>query len=162
MKINMIVIMILCLSLGKLTGQESGITTEITSDTIYLGNTCELRYSVKNLEVKYEGPDFTEIRVISGPNISTSMQFINGKMTSSHSYSYVLYPDEIGEYYIEPAYFTATDTVYESPPISILVLPNPQGIKTGKKRFKLVEEQLAIRESKDKEDAKLKMKKKKI
>ena len=162
MRINVIIILILCLDIGNLSSQDSGIVTEITADTIYLGNTCELRYSVKNLEVKFEGPDFAEMRIISGPNISTSMQFVNGKMTSSHSYSYTLYPEEIGDYYIEPAYFTASDTVYETPPISILVLPNPGNIKSGKQRFKVVDEQMAVKEPADLKEDKLKKKKKKI
>jgi len=143
-------------------GQESGIITEITSDTIYLGNACELRYSVKNLEVQFEGPEFSEIRVISGPNVSTSMQFINGKMTSSHSYSYTLYPEEIGSYFIEPAYFTSADTVYEAPPISILVLPNPEGIKSRNRTFKKVDEQMTRKEMPKKEETIFRKKKKKI
>jgi hypothetical protein len=143
-------------------GQESGIVTEITSDTIYLGNSCELRYSVKNLEVQFEGPEFSDIRIISGPNISTSMQFINGKMTSAHAYSYTLYPEEIGSYFIEPAYFTASDTVYETPPISILVLPNPEGIQTRTKRFKKVDEQMSRKEMPKKEETIFRKKKKKI
>ena len=119
----------------------AGITTEITSDTIYLGNPLELKYSVKNLEVKFEGPGFGDLRIISGPNISTSMQFINGKMSSALSYSYTIYPEEIGSFYIEPAYFSAADTIYETPPINILVIPNPDDIKMDRRQFKLVEKQ---------------------
>ena len=162
MKINLIIICALCLCIGNISAQESGIVTEISSDTIYIGNTFQVRYSVKNLEVKFEGPEFEELKVVSGPNISTSMQFINGKMTSSHSYSYTLYPEDIGTYFIEPAYFNAADTVYESPPISILVLPNPDGLKTSSRTFKVVNELNAIKDPIDKEQDKFSKKKKKI
>lgn len=158
----LIAIFIIISMIYRVVGQESGIITEITSDTIYLGNACELRYSVKNLEVQFEGPEFSELKVISGPNISTSMQFINGKMTSSHSYSYIFYPEEIGSYYIEPAYFTSVDTVYESPPISILVLPNPEGIKSSSRTFKKVDEQMTRKEMPEKEETIFRKKKKKI
>jgi hypothetical protein len=83
-------------------------------------------------------------------------------MTSSYSYSYTLYPEEIGAFFIEPAYFTTVDTVYESPPISILVLPNPEGIKSGRKKFKVVDKAMATKEPIDQEEAKFKKKKKKI
>jgi len=143
--------------------QEISILTEISKDTILIGNTSEIRYTAKNLEVKFEGPDFDRLKVVSGPNVSTSMQFVNGKMTSSLSYSYIFYPDEIGEYFISPAYFTVRDTVYETPPISIIVIPNPMEEKQSKGDFKVVEQQSLNQEkSADPSSAILRKKKKRI
>lgn len=145
------------------SAQTSGIITEITTDTILLGNTCEVKYTVQNLEANFEAPEFDGLKIASGPNVSTSMQFINGKMTSSQAFSYVLYPEEIGEFYISPAYFNAQDTVYETPPIAIMVLPNPDNIRQRKRSFKVVDDQLsAIRKKPEDEKTILKKKKKRI
>ncbi len=42
-------------------------------------------------------PDLGKFRILSGPNQSSNMQWINGKTSSSVTYSYVLQPKEIGK-----------------------------------------------------------------
>ena len=156
-------LVILTMTILPAFSQESAILTEILRDTILIGNSGEVRYTANNLEVKFEGPDFDHLQIVSGPNVSTSMQFVNGKMTSSLSYSYVFYPQEVGEYFISPAYFNAQDTVYETPPISIIVLPNTKGEKQPKGKFKIIDHQSYNKVLKpDPSSAILKKKKKRI
>ncbi|MBA7521654.1 hypothetical protein ES705_13765 [subsurface metagenome] len=48
-------------------------------------------------------PSMEDFSVLSGPNTSTNIQFINGAMSSSHRYSFFLMPQKEGEFTIEPA-----------------------------------------------------------
>ena len=110
-------------------GQDIKFEVQISSDSILVGNYFEIRFSVENIKGKFEAPTFQDFQVISGPNQSSSMQIINGEMTQSYSYSYFLKPQEIGNYSIPPAYLVLEeDEVLETPPIDILVVPNPDGI----------------------------------
>ncbi len=55
--------------------------------------------SVRNLKA----PDFGNFVVISGPNQSTNMQWINGRMSASITYTYILYARQSGKYNIGSA-----------------------------------------------------------
>ncbi len=48
-------------------------------------------------------PNLSNFYILSGPNTSTSMQWINGKMTSSKTYTYILQPKKVGTITIGPA-----------------------------------------------------------
>jgi hypothetical protein len=55
--------------------------------------------SVRNLKA----PDFNQFVVISGPNQSTNMQWINGQMSASIAYTYILYARQAGKFTIGSA-----------------------------------------------------------
>jgi hypothetical protein len=72
----------------------------------------------KNLQL----PDLEKFRVMSGPNQSSSMQFINGAVSSSVTYSYVLEPKEVGKFTIGSASIEAGGKTYHTNPIAIEVV----------------------------------------
>jgi hypothetical protein len=55
--------------------------------------------NVRNLKA----PDFNQFVVISGPNQSTNMQWINGQMSASIAYTYILYAHQAGKFTIGSA-----------------------------------------------------------
>jgi len=55
--------------------------------------------SVSNLKA----PNFNQFVVISGPNQSTNMQWINGQMSASIGYTYILYARQAGKFTIGAA-----------------------------------------------------------
>lgn len=61
-------------------------------------------------------------RVLSGPNKSTEMSYMNGSMSSSISYSYVISPVNTGTFTIEPASIKSDDKVYKSQKVKIKVV----------------------------------------
>lgn len=107
-------------------GQEIVLLTEVSSDTVLQGNRLEVRFTAKNIQAKFEAPDFGELPIVSGPNMSSSMQIINGNYSSAQTYSYQLLAQEVGEYFISPSYFVTADTTYETPPFAIIILSNPE------------------------------------
>jgi hypothetical protein len=79
----------------------------------------------KNLQL----PELNKFRIMAGPNQSSSMQFINGVVSSSVSYSYVLQPKEIGKFTIGSASIEAGGKTFQTNPVPIEVVkgsPRPK------------------------------------
>jgi hypothetical protein len=74
--------------------------------------------SIKN----FSPPSFSNFRVLSGPNQSTSMQIINGVSSSSLAFSYVLMPQSMGAFTIGSASIQYAGQTYKSDPLKITVV----------------------------------------
>jgi hypothetical protein len=72
----------------------------------------------KNLKL----PDLGKFHIMAGPNQSTSMQMINGSVSSSVTYSYVLQPKEMGKFTIGAVTIEAGGAVYTTQPIALEVV----------------------------------------
>lgn len=64
---------------------------------------------------------FSGFKVLSGPNQSTSMQIINGKVSGSLTYSYILQPLNTGEYTIGSATIDFNGRTFRTQPVKIRV-----------------------------------------
>jgi hypothetical protein len=77
---------------------------------------------------------FSGFKILSGPNQSTSMQIINGKVSGSLTYSYVLQPTGIGNFTITSASIDYAGKTYRTAPINMKVekgTPQQQKESTG-------------------------------
>ena len=72
----------------------------------------------KNLQL----PDLSKFHIMAGPNQSTSMQIINGSVSSTVSYAYVLQPKDMGSFTIGSASIEAGGAVLKSAPVTIQVV----------------------------------------
>jgi len=115
--------------------KEASFTVQVTTDSILMGNTFEVLFSVENGQgVNFELPQFADFHVVGGPNQSSSYSVVNGDVTQAMSYSFYLKPKEVGNYYIEPAGIEIEGKFYETEPMEIIVMPNPDGIKQQPKQ----------------------------
>jgi hypothetical protein len=71
----------------------------------------------------FKAPDFGQFVVISGPNQSTNMQWVNGKMSASIGYTYILYARQPGKITIGSATIEYKGKTLKSSPIQIEVSP---------------------------------------
>ena len=160
LKVLLNIILSLC-ALG-LYGQDFSVGT--SSDSILIGNYIEVRFKMENLEGNFEAPDFSDFMVLSGPNVNSSFQFLNGEASSSKTYSYFIQPKDIGEYYIGPGYLITGDKTYETSPVKINVYPNPENIisppdqQKGIFSFELPQPIQVPKEKSDKKKSKKKLK----
>jgi hypothetical protein len=81
----------------------------------------------KNLQI----PDLGKFHIMSGPNQSSSMQIINGAVSSSVTYTYILQTRELGKFTIGAASIEAGGATHRSQPLTIEVVkgspkPNQQ------------------------------------
>ncbi|MCX6640991.1 MAG: BatD family protein [bacterium] len=66
-------------------------------------------------------PDLSDWNVLSGPNESSSFQFINGQTSYSKDWSFVLNPKRAGQLTIGSALLTIKNLTYRTDPITVTV-----------------------------------------
>lgn len=104
-------------------------TVEVSSDSVLMENYFTVSFTLENAEgMNFLPPAFDDFEVVSGPNTSSSMSFINGAMSQKITYTFYLRPREIGNYYIQPASIESNEGLLETLPREVIVLPNPDGI----------------------------------
>ena len=67
-------------------------------------------------------PAFDGFSILSGPNTSTNIQFINGAMSSSNTYAFHLMPQKVGKFKIAPASIEIDGEIISSNSIDITVV----------------------------------------
>ncbi len=100
--------------------QEIVFSASVNKKQVALNDYVQLTYTIKNAELnQFQQPDFSKFKILSGPNQSTSMQIVNGRMSSSLSLSYLLQPKQVGKITIVPAKFTYKGKNFESNSVTV-------------------------------------------
>ena len=97
---------------------------------------------VSNLKL----PDMPNFMVLSGPNQSTNMQWVNGQVSQSISFTYILQPRDVGKFTIGSASVNVGGKTLQTKPIAIEVLkgaPPQQKQRQGNQQQGSVEQQIA-------------------
>jgi hypothetical protein len=92
-----------------------GLNDQFEVDFIFNGKDIN---GVRNLTP----PNFSNFLVLTGPNQSSSMQIINGAVSGSLTFSYVLQPKSLGKFTIGKAYVEYNGTRYNTSPLEITVI----------------------------------------
>lgn len=121
-------VIFILLSFAGFYSNAQSFTMQLSTDSILLGNVIQLQYKIEDSNGEFEAPQFENIQIVSGPNLSSSMQIINGQTSSKKQISYILRPTELGSIYIPPAYLLTEEYTLETEPMEIHVYPNPEGI----------------------------------
>ena len=79
-------------------------------------------------------PDLSKFYVLSGPNESTNLQWINGKMSSSKILTFYLQPRQAGTFTIAPATVEYKGKTYRSNAITIKVTKTAQAPTAGRQK----------------------------
>lgn len=120
------------LSLSMLRAQQDEVrfTVEVSTDSLLMGNRLQVRFILENGQGQdFQAPYFDGFSVVSGPNYSSSMSIVNGRASQRLTYTFHLMPEDIGNYYIEPASIKVGDYYLETMPIEVIVFPNPDGVQ---------------------------------
>lgn len=70
----------------------------------------------------FKPPSFDGFKILSGPNQSTNMQIINGQVSSSITFTYILTPTQLGDFTIGKASVNFDGSKYETDPLAIKVV----------------------------------------
>ncbi|MGY6561262.1 MAG: BatD family protein [Luteibaculaceae bacterium] len=84
-------------------GAEGKLSLTVDKNPVMAGERFTLTITLENEKGDIKPPSFIGFQVLFGPSTSTSMQIINGNMTSSKSLSYVMVAPKEGSIQIEPA-----------------------------------------------------------
>jgi hypothetical protein len=121
------------------SGQDVFVKAEFP-EVVNAGQQFTVVWSVNAGGGEFSAPSFSGFYKLMGPQTSynSSTQIINGKMSSSVSYSYVYYLQAVkeGKYVIPPAVFTLKNKTYSSDSLHIEVVGSSAGnqnVSSGKK-----------------------------
>jgi hypothetical protein len=101
-----LIILVLTLASSVVTGQEVQINATVSNNQVGVNDAFEYKVEVSGKSNNLPDPTFpafNSFTVLSGPNTSTSIQIINGRMSSSKEYSVYLQAQQEGQFTIPPA-----------------------------------------------------------
>lgn len=105
------------------------IDVTVDKNKIYFGESIQFKITIKNgndFEVNLSNLD--DFQILSGPNSSSQMSWVNGKMSSENSKSWTLLPTKKGKLYIPSLKINlGSNKNYQSKRIQITVLDQNQG-----------------------------------
>ena len=105
--------------------QTPSFTAAASATTVAAGEQFSVTYSFTGKSLPdskdFKAPDFGQFVVMSGPNSSTSIQWINGRQTASIGYSYYLYARSPGKFTIGPAQIDYEGSIYKTESITVEV-----------------------------------------
>ena len=128
--------MALLLIVSRSVGQNPTFTASVDQTTVGVNDQFEITFTLNGSGGgnNFRPPSFSDFQVAGGPNQSTNMQFINGTISSSVAYSYVLVARAEGKFTIGVASIEAGGKQLQTQPIAITVVkgaaPPPKSAQT--------------------------------
>lgn len=102
-------------------------TASISRTKIGNGETFTVSFTINTNASDFKPPQFNDFRLVGGPNQSTSTQWVNGVVSQSHTFSYVLLAVKEGVFTIKPATIKADNKTLQSNELTIeVVKASPQ------------------------------------
>jgi hypothetical protein len=103
--------------------QDSEFSASVDKNRVSTSEQFQITFTLNGTSggKNFRPPSFNDFLVLSGPNQSTSMQFINGSMSSSVSYSFILQPRTEGKFTIGSATIEYDGKQLKTQPIPIEV-----------------------------------------
>jgi len=121
--IKIFLLMLFSLS-GTLYSQT--FTASVNNTTMGVNDQFEVDFTFNGKDINgirnFKAPGFANFLVLSGPNQSSSMQIINGAVSGSLTYSYILQPKNTGKFTIGVATADYNGTTYKTSPLNITVI----------------------------------------
>jgi hypothetical protein len=114
-------------------------TASVTPGTVAVGDQVQVTYTLNGTGSNFHAPTFENFNVLAGPSQSTNMQIVNGVVSQSLSYTYVLQPIKEGTFKFGSATIDAGGKKISSNQVTINVVkgnpqPKSQGSQSGQKQ----------------------------
>ncbi|MBD3272703.1 MAG: hypothetical protein GF384_09235, partial [Elusimicrobia bacterium] len=115
---SMMLVMMLCVSLPA---QQITMNASVNKNTVVLGESVTLTVTVSGDTTSVPNPTIPPMPSLQvhSSGRSQSISFVNGKVSSSVSFTYVIMPQTPGKHTIQPVTITLGGKVYETSPILI-------------------------------------------
>lgn len=105
----------------QVQAQEFMFSSEVSTDHVKMDEVFELTFTMENTSGEFIGPALEEFIIVGGPNVSSSIQIINGDMSQKKKYTYYLKAKYEGVLLIESAFIESDEGGVSSPEITIVV-----------------------------------------
>lgn len=131
-RIGLVVVLGFCV---RLLAQDATFVASVDRSSVAAGEQFEVLFTLSGGNVggarNFQPPNFGQFVVLSGPNQSTNMQIINGQVSSSVTYSYILYARQPGKYTIGSASIEVRGSLIKSNPVTVEVTQARAGQTPG-------------------------------
>ena len=131
-----LIVILWAISIQPISAQQFNATADKTTVGQY--DRFQIYFTFEGGDVNgisnFHPPALTGFKILSGPNQSSSMQIINGKVSGSITFSYIAQPSSIGEFTIQSASIDYGGKTYHTQPFKIKVekgTPQQQKESTG-------------------------------
>ena len=123
MKLKFYISLFICLLSISLVAQEATLKAKVSKNKLGVNQRLRIEFSVnKQGGDNFSPPNFTNFKVVGGPSQSVSQSWINGKVTFSQSYTYIIQPKRKGAFSIASASIKIGGKFIKSEPVKIIVL----------------------------------------
>jgi len=125
----------LLLLIGNTAFGQVSVKASVSETTIYTGERVSLSIEVSgdfNNVSRPKLPEFDGLRLLSNnPSTSRSYQYINGKSSTSYTYSYYLVAQNKGKHRIPPASITIDGEEYTTDPIEVEIIDRNESARSS-------------------------------
>ena len=123
MKLKFYISLCICIISAAVTAQEATLKTSISKNKLGINQRLRVEFSIdKQGGDNFTPPNFTNFKVVGGPSQSVSQSWINGDVSFSQSYTYIVQPRKKGELSIGSATVKINGKLIRSTPVKIIVL----------------------------------------
>jgi len=117
--------------------QDFKFTAATSHTAVSTGDRFQIEFAANDKFTNFKAPNLSNFRVLSGPNQSTNMSWVNGKTSATIKYSYILMAVKEGEFTIAPAVCAYKGEAYSTNSLKIKVAKGANiqssGAKTNQK-----------------------------
>ncbi|SEC28324.1 Oxygen tolerance [Tenacibaculum sp. MAR_2009_124] len=107
----------------SLQAQEGKFVASVSKNKLGVNQRLKIEYTInKQGADNFTPPNFKNFRIVGGPSQSISQSYINGVVTFSQSYTYILQPKRKGEFNLPPGSIEIEGETIQSNVIKIIVL----------------------------------------
>ncbi len=152
---RLFILIFLFLNLQQFSAQT--FTASVDKNPVAENERFEVSFTFEGSDINsirnFSPPSFQNFRILSGPNQSTSMQIINGAVSASRTFSYILLPSSTGTFTIGSATIEFKGQTLSTDPIKITVVkgsPKPKDEEVAGVSENEIAKNLFIRASVDK------------
>ena len=123
MKLKFYISLFICLLSIPLVAQEATLKAKVSKNKLGVNQRLRIEFSIdKQGGDNFSPPNFANFKVVGGPSQSVSQSWINGKVTFSQSYTYIIQPKRKGAFSIASASIKVGGKFIKSEPVKIIVL----------------------------------------
>ncbi len=122
------IFLILCSGAApKLSAQDFNVGATVSENQVFIGEQFSLRIEITGSSMRDVSlpslPDLDGIRVLSStPSRSTSLSIVNGRTSTSTTYTYTLIARETGEHTIPPVTIEIGGETFETEPVRVEII----------------------------------------
>lgn len=123
MKLKFYISIFISLLTLSIFAQDAELTVSVSKNKLGLNQRLRIEFSInKQGADNFTPPSFREFKVVQGPSQSVSQSWINGKVSFSQSYTYIIEPKRKGELIIEAASIKYNGGILNSKMMKVIVL----------------------------------------